>query len=506
MNIELLDCTFRDGGYYTQWDFDTKLVEQYSYLIAKLPIKYIEIGYGNFEKKKYFGEFYYSPLKTIKRIKSKLNKSQKIVLMLDAKDYKVENITTLFSKYINDVTMVRIATKPDKIKHSQNLAKALKVLGFKTAINIMYISEINEEHTLYEDIGNMDTYVDYLYLVDSYGAIYPDELEKMIRLFQKKCNICLGFHGHNNLELAFINSLKAMECGVSILDSTVLGMGRGAGNLKLELLLTSLKAKYKFNVDLNSLSQLVELFTPLFDIYKWGTNLPYMVSGSYALPQKEVMEAIEINRYSIASMVNAMCTVTNDTLKPFVYNKKVDKCLIIGGGYSIEKHFDAILAYVQKNRNIIIIHSTSKYLDKFSIVKNRQLLCVAGDELSKLDDTHSFPHIELLIFEPSPRKISINIPLQDNMVELKEIDFIKHFKDSPLAIALQTALEMSIIRIELAGFDGYSELKSRKDLYLMHENQEIISMFLLKRKTLTSVTKTNYKGLYQTSIYAKVDE
>ncbi len=504
--IKLLDCTFRDGGYYTQWDFDTALVYQYCELIKKLPIEYIEIGYRSIEKEGYLGEFYYSPLDTIKKIKSKLHESQKIALILNAKDCTAFDIPELLSQCIEYVELIRIATDPGKIDHSLQIAKVLKSQGFEVAINIMYISTIDENHEIYKKIRNIETYVNYLYLVDSYGAIYPHKLEKVIKLFQKNSTLPLGFHGHNNLELAFINSLTAIECGVEMIDSTILGMGRGAGNLKLELLLTHLKSKKALDVDLNSLSQLIELFSPLMNSYRWGTNLPYMVSGSYSLPQKDVMDSIEIDRYSIESIVNTMSLSTQDKLQVFKYEDPIEECVIVGGGSSVEKHIKAITTYLKSNQKTIIIHSTSKYINRFSTLKNKQFFCISGDELTKLNNNNQYDFIDKFIFEPSPRKINVNILQNNKMFELRNIDFIEYFHDSPLTISLQTSLDIGIKNIVLIGFDGYMELKSKKELYLMHENQNIISTFSLRKEKISSLTKTNYKDLIQKSIYSKVDE
>ncbi|NOQ14155.1 MAG: hypothetical protein GQ583_06720 [Methyloprofundus sp.] len=501
--INLLDCTLRDGGYYTLWDFETTLIKQYCYLMAKLPIEYIEIGYRSIEKDDYFGEFYYSPVDSLRNIKSRLNKSQKISLMLNAKDCTDIDLAKLLSKCFGLVSLVRIATDPEKIEHSLKIAKTLKSLGYQVAINIMYISKINQGHTIFQHIKNIDTSVDYLYLVDSYGSVYPDDLEKTIKLFQQNCNVALGFHGHNNLELAFINSLRAIECGVNIIDSTILGMGRGAGNLKLELILTHLNAKKDLNIDLNSLSQLNELFSPLMNKYKWGTNLPYMVSGSYALPQEDVMNAIRINRYSIASIVNTMNSNTVNELQTFQCPTDSKNCIIIGGGSSIEKHYAAITKYLMLNQHIVIIHSTSKYINKFSTFKNKQFFCIAGDELTKLNNSQ-YDFIDHFIFGPSPRKINVKIPHNSTSYELKKIDFIDKFHDSPLSISLQTALDMKVKNIELIGFDGYIELNSQKELYLMQENQLIISTFLKIQQKIISLTKTNYKDLLKQSIYTKV--
>lgn len=503
--MKLLDCTIRDGGYYTLWDFELNLVNRYCKLISNMPIEYIEIGYRSPEKSDYLGEYYYLPKNRLINIKNDLNKSQKISLMLNTKDCLNINIENLLFECIGLVDMIRLATNPEKIDESLKIAKIVKKMGFEVGLNIMYISTLDENHYLYQVLNEIDSYIDVIYLVDSYGSIYPEELKNIIYKVKKFTNIPLGFHGHNNLELAFVNSLTAISCGVEMIDSTILGMGRGAGNLKLELLLTHLKVKNNFDVDVNILAQLVELFNPLLNQYKWGINLPYMISGSYSLPQKDVMEAIEINRYSLASIVNTMNERNNKTLNLLHKEENLKKSLIIGGGSTIDNHLEIIISYLIQNKEVVVIHSTSKFIDKFSTLQNRQFFCIAGDELSKINSITEYSSIEKYIFEPSPRKISVQIPNENNFFELNSIEFIDSLTDSPLTISLQTAVDLGSKNIELVGFDGYGEIKSKKELYLMNENQNILDIFQSKDLAkIIFLTRTSYKNILQSSIYSKL--
>ena len=108
--------------------------------------------------------------------------------------------------------------------------------------------------------------------------------------FRKVLTIPLGFHGHNNLEMAFTNARMAIDYGADLIDCTITGMGRGAGNLKTELMLTYLKATNNLQFNLLALNTLINEFKVLQSQYKWGTSLPYMVCGAYSLPQTEVMD------------------------------------------------------------------------------------------------------------------------------------------------------------------------------------------------------------------------
>lgn len=497
-NIKILDCTLRDGGYYTSWDFGKELTKEYFEYINQLPIEYVEVGYRSRLKDEYFGEFFYLPLSTLQNIKK--HTSKKIAVMLNAKDCNGIDLKDLLSDLKDYVSLIRVATDPKKIEFSIRLAKEIKSLGFDVALNIMYISKIDHNHIFFDFISEINDCVNVLNLVDSYGSIYPHELKNLIKNIQNKSNIPLGFHGHNNLELTLANTLKSIECGVSYIDSTILGMGRGAGNLKTELLLTYLKSKQNIEVDLNVLGKLTEIFLPLQAKYKWGTNFAYMVSGAYSLPQKDVMEALEIDRYSLSGIVNQIKNNSNIELPIFSDVRRFDNCLIIGGGQSVACHFEATKEFVNKTQNLLIIHSTSKHIELFKEIDVLQYFSVAGDELLKLDDTKK---IDKYILEPSPRKISSNFNDSFNMYELEKIEFINSYHDSPLAISLQAGLDVKTPNIYLAGFDGYCELKSKKELYLMQENQAIIDEFV-KKKRLVSITTTKYKKLEESSVYGMI--
>jgi 4-hydroxy 2-oxovalerate aldolase len=496
--IKLLDCTLRDGGYYTNWDFDREVVKNYFEYIDKLPIEYIEIGYRSKLKDEYLGEYFYLPLSTIKMVKKYTSK--KLSIMLNAKDCEDVSLEVLLGKIKNDISLVRIATDPNKIEFSLNLAKVIKSLGFEVAINVMYISKIDKYHRFFNYLNDIEKCIDTLNLVDSYGSIYPIELEELINQVKSKTNIPLGFHGHNNLELAFVNSLKAIECGVKFIDSTVLGMGRGAGNLKTELILTHLKSKQDLQVDLNYLGKLTELFTPLQYKYKWGTNLAYMVSGSYSLAQKDVMDALEIDRYSLSGIVNQLQGEYQKLLPVFKSEIDITKCLIIGGGNSVLEHIEAIKQFIQNYSDMLIIHSSSKHIKLFKDIQNTQYFAVAGDELLKLENSNT---INKYILEPSPRKVNSTIFDIESFCELERISFIDRYFDSPLTISLQIALDLKSEDIYLVGFDGYSELNSKKELYLMQENQEIIDSFTSK-KEMTILTPSKYKNVKQKSIYGVI--
>jgi 4-hydroxy 2-oxovalerate aldolase len=493
--IKLLDCTLRDGGYYTNWDFDKKLVKKYLTYIEQLPIEYIEVGYRSNKDNGYFGEYFYLPIDTLKFIKQ--HSSKKLAIMLNVKEfYEKQNLDLLngLDKYIN---LVRLATDPKKIDIAINLAKKIRKKGFNVAINVMYISSIDEKHIFFKYLDDIQKNVDILNLVDSYGSTYPERLRWLINKIKQKIKIPLGFHGHNNLELAFINSLESIKNGVDFIDSTVLGMGRGAGNLKTELILTHLNSKNIYKIDLNILSKLTEVFKVLLEHYNWGTNLAYIVSGSYSLPQKDVMEYLEINRYSMGGIIKKLKkeTIELPLFKSNTFSN--NNVIIIGGGKSVKKHLKSIKKFL-RNDKLTIIHSTSKYINLLKNINCIQIFAIAGDELNKIDNIPK----SITCGVTSPIPIKNNNLKNINCYKLENIDFTK-YNDSPLSISLEISKLLNAKKIYLVGFDGYNKLKSKKELYLMNENQEIINNF---NRKLIFLTPTNYKNVVQKSIYKVINE
>lgn len=287
MKTKILDCTLRDGGYYTNWDFDPDIVEKYIKYSNELNIDYIEIGYRNNKNPiEYKGQFYYSPKGTLEYFKK--NSNHKIALMIDFKSIDLSQAKNLLLDCVGLVDLIRIAASPDQLDNIQPFISQIKNLGFEVALNIMYLSNWNITK-MKKSLANIKD-VDFIYLVDSFGSVFPDQLEKIINEIKSISKNKLGFHSHDNIELAFSNTLTAINNKIDIVDSTILGMGRGAGNLKTELLLMKLifnsKESYK---TYDALSNLVEAFLPLKQIYNWGSDISYKFAGINSYPQKDIM-------------------------------------------------------------------------------------------------------------------------------------------------------------------------------------------------------------------------
>jgi 4-hydroxy 2-oxovalerate aldolase len=512
--MKILDCTIRDGGYYTNWDFDQDIVKTYLESFNHLPVEYLEVGYRSEAMEDYLGEYFYCPVETLQRLKSISQK--KLVIILNEKDVRAADAESLLSPITGLVTMVRMAIDPKNFKRALSLAAEVKRLGFEVAFNVMYMSTWADEKEFLDLIPQVDKVADYFYMVDSFGGVYPQDVKDTIALVRSKTNVKLGFHGHNNLEMALANTLTAIDEGIDIVDATVTGMGRGAGNLKTELLLTVLNAKGLLDFPYNELSKTVDDFTKLQQHYEWGANLPYMVSGANSLPQKQVMEWVSKRYYSFNSIIRALNNqsqgkVDNTKLPELDFGKEKTYAgaLIVGGGPSAVRHTQAIDRFLINNPNIIVIHASSKNALSFENVPNDQYFCLVGNEGHRLEEVFQGSNIKgKCILPPYPREMGTYVPksLTENSFELESVEFTDLYRDSHTALALQSILALKIEKVFMTGYDGYSGNHiGEKEQELFLENQHLFSKikghFNIQ---LVSLTPTKYTELKGDSVYSKI--
>ena len=503
--MEILDCTIRDGGYYTNWDFDRKIVKSYLENFENLPVDYLEIGYRNPILPGYFGEYFFCKTETLNFIRN--NTTKKLVIILDEKNVRIKDLDQLLDSCMGIIEMIRIAIDPLNFERALKLATEIKKKGFKIAFNIMYMSTWDDHPEMIEGFVKLNGLVDYLYLVDSFGGVLPQDVIKTIRKIKSKTNVKLGFHGHNNLEMALANTLVAIDEGIDIIDSTITGMGRGAGNLKTELLLTTLDHKMNLELNYDSLSIITSEFVDLQKKYNWGTSLPYMVSGAKSLPQKQVMEWVSKRFYSMNSITRALNRKNKNHVYPkFNPKETFENALIIGGGPSVDLKSKAIIDFININfDNTALIHASSKNSALFKDVTNKQYFCLAGNEGVRLEKV--FNNLNNFtgkcVLPPSPREMGTYVPnlLKSNTVELNEINFTDLNVNSHLSIAIQTSLLLGVKTIYLVGFDGYyGENISELFQELFIENNNLFKAISSKIKCI-SLTQSKYESISQSSIY-----
>jgi 4-hydroxy 2-oxovalerate aldolase len=287
--IKVLDCTIRDGGLINKHDFDHRLVREVYRAISEAGVDYIEIGYKN--SRKFFSPEDYGPWKfcdddDIRQVIDGIESNTKISVMVDVGRVELDDVKPADE---SPVDVIRTASYVKDIDKAIYMTNHFAEKGYETTINIMAISrdrgpELDE--ALHQIEG--EAKVDVVNIVDSFGALYQENIEDLVKRFKSIVKTKgIGFHGHNPQQLAFSNTIEAVIHDANYLDATVFGIGRGAGNCPLELLLGFLKnPKYDIRPILDLISK---EFIPLREKIEWGYIIPYAVSGMLNVHPKAAM-------------------------------------------------------------------------------------------------------------------------------------------------------------------------------------------------------------------------
>ncbi len=281
-DIKVVDCTIRDGGLVNNFYFDDEFVRNLYTANVAAGVEYMEFGYKASKEifdVKEFGKWKFCDEQDIRDIVGDNNTDLKISVMADVgrTDYKKD----IIPKTDSVIDMIRIATYINTIPAAIEMIHYCAEMGYETTINIMAVSTAAEsELDLALDLLAQSE-VGTIYLVDSYGSLYPEQIRRLADKYLKvaeKYGKKVGIHAHNNQQLAFANTIEACTVGVSYLDATMSGMGRGAGNCNMELLLGFLRnPKYSLNPVLKFIqNQMLPLKkTGLV----WGCDVQYMLTG-----------------------------------------------------------------------------------------------------------------------------------------------------------------------------------------------------------------------------------
>lgn len=347
----LLDCTIRDGGYYNNWSFDEKLVFKYLELLREIDVDIIEIGYLNSIQRKSEGAFLTINNDMVITAKNIL-RGKEISLLVDYKKYSNSQILDLVES-VPDLDMLRFAITPTDfldcdVDFFNRITQTKKV-----AINIMYASKWKDDETVFSKMLTFDSQV-LFYVVDSYGSLLPADVEIIANKLSK---IQWAFHGHNNLELALANSLIAVSKGASIVDSTVRGMGRGAGNLSTELAISVLKEGELDISNLRAMGELNNLFADLYSEYNWGPSWSYNIAGLYSYPQGDVQTWLSKRMFSesdIASGIHQKSLYDDERIEILQHVPVGTTCVIIGGGVINDKEYKEIVRCLSRKEKIVI--------------------------------------------------------------------------------------------------------------------------------------------------------
>jgi 4-hydroxy 2-oxovalerate aldolase len=438
-DVVLLDVTLRDGGFHNAWDFEPDLVRAYLKAMDEAKVDWAEIGYRSLVRKGFAGALRYTDEGYVDGLPPL--KHTQLAAMLDAKELEGREamIERLFAPADRSrIGLVRIATRPKDLATTFEQVERLADRGYLTTINLMAWASVPaaERQPLLERLARSKT--DVVYIADSYGSMYPEEVFEAVSQWRSTiaglglsdAERPFGVHLHNNLELAFANALAAKKAGARWIDAAVLGMGRGPGNLKTEILLQHFEIRHRHpRFRTGPVYELIsQSWERLHQQYGWGPRAPYVLSGHLAVHPTYAQDLLESGRYTISEVTAILIALhqagtgrsySRDALDEAISSRpthlptrRIDRparggttepsspampiayarldefrgkdwsnreVLIVGRGPSVAQHADAINRYIESFRPIVLecnhlreIRTSPDHLSCFIVLANAQ--------------------------------------------------------------------------------------------------------------------------------------
>lgn len=496
----LLDCTLRDGGYINDWEFGHSVITGTYKKLDASGVDYIEVGFLDDRRPFDINRTITPNTEGFNRIFKNVQKKQAIpVAMIDFGTCSLENIGTCDSTFIDGI---RVIFKKEKIEQALPFCKAIKDKGYKLFIQAISITAYSDMDMLQyiEKINEIKP--DVFSIVDTYGLLDKKRMAHYYDLIDTNLDsdIVLGYHAHNNFQLAFSNSIDFLAQNSNrelVVDATVYGMGKSAGNCPIELLSMHLNQYYGKQYDINQFLEVLDAdLMPVYQKQYWGYKYNFYISAlqnchpnyvQYLLDKKtlaisavnEILATIPEEKklhydkqFIEESYIQYQSTIIDDELSVSCLQEELKgkKILLLGPGKSIREYQDVISKFIKDEAAIII--STNFVSDMYDC---HYVFVSNAKRYSKLMDTYSQQNSDSKIMITSnviPFDRPADITL--NYRSLMQIGGIK--SDNALLLCLSAMMRAGVDKVTLAGFDGFSTGENYFDSSLSYAGNESYSI------------------------------
>lgn len=469
--VFLLDCTLRDGGYINDWNFGFTAIKGFSDKISKTGVEFYEIGF--LKNIKYDrNRTLFSCIDDIKKIVVPKSDKMKYIAMIDINDkIPIENIPKCDCSSIDGL---RIIFKKNKIRDAYEYCEQIKKLGYMVFVQFVS-TDIYTDDEFRESIKMFNKIEPYaVSIVDTFGLMNKKLFLRYVSLADNFLDnkIVLGYHAHNNLQQAQSNAEAFVELNLKrdiVIDGCVFGMGRGAGNLNLELFAQYLNEHYQANYNIEPMLEIMDEY--LNDIYKekfWGYSLPLYLSAINACHPNYAIYLAEKNCLTEKSFSELLKQISFEDKQVFS-KEKADK-------YYLEYQQNLIddtdtiecLKHCFKDKNILLIapgRSILDYKDKIDNIVDCITLSVNFKGLNNKTDYIFCSNMKRYVKIENNTKSKCIIT--SNMKEAHKFDYMINFSsyicndsliiDNSGVMALKLLEKLGVRKVYIAGMDGYSD-------------------------------------------------
>lgn len=519
-NIKVLDCTLRDGGYINEWNFGLEKSRKILGLLAMSNIDYIETGF--FVKEKALdSQTLFNSFNEINKIVPSGVDNKKLFGMITFGKFPIEKVPEVDKSPIKGI---RLIFKKSQKNKAMDYCKKLNSKGYKLFINPTFIDQFTDEEIIdvIKDINHIHPYG--MSIVDSMGVLRESDLLRLYYLINHNLDrdIALCFHSHNNLQLSFSNAqclMKVCKDRELIIDSTVFGMGRGAGNLCTELITQYINDNYNGNYDIIPILKIVdEQINPIFAKTPWGYSVPYYLAATnhchpnyakYLVDKQTVpvefinklLKSIPENKKSIydANLIKQIYldkfsnivddSKTIECIKNIFKNKKI---LLLAPGKSLKEEKTKIEKFIENEKPVIVSLNfiPELYKEDLAFITNIKRFLSLRDYSTPLFVTSNIE----------------NIPPQAKVFNYSSYLNSSKMFDNVALMMLNLLIKIGVSSVSIAGLDGFSPIATQNyvsddminnaKVNEFDERNEIMSEELSKFSSkikINFITETNYK-------------
>ncbi|WP_445357566.1 aldolase catalytic domain-containing protein [Microbulbifer sp. ANSA002] len=489
--MKFLDCTMRDGGYYNCWDFSRDLILNYIEAVEAAGVDIVELGLRTLKSKGFQGPCAFTTDDFIRSLDIPAGLGVGVMvngIELIGDFPQQEVLQHLFPVPADQspVGLVRIACHVHEFTEALPAVGWLKERGYQVGFNLMQVADRTQQEVkgLAREAAKYP--LDVLYFADSMGSMNPDQVTQLIHWFRSEWNGEMGIHTHDNLGLALSNTLRALDEGVTWVDSTVTGMGRGPGNARTEELAIEISERGRKPSNMVPLMALLRKhFKPMQVHYGWGTNPYYYLAGKYGIHPTYIQEMLSDSRFDDEDVLAVIEHLrlkggkkfslnTLDAARHFFRGEPKGQwspfehftgrdVLLLGTGPGVARHRQALERYISDQKPLVLALNTQNAIDAELID-----LRVACHPLRLLADCGAHTQLPQPLITPYSM---LPEDVQRLLADKEVLDFginvqagLFEFGDTHctapsslvVAYALAVATSGNAKQVLMAGFDGFA--------------------------------------------------
>lgn len=282
-HYNLLECTLRDGGYITDWHFSAEMIKETISTLVDANFDLLEVGYL-YNKPYNEGSTQFQTIEQISEFLPEHRENTLFLAMADIQQFLPENLTPYTG---NSVDGIRVVFYKHQVEEALVMCKAVKDAGYKLFVQPMVTIDysLDEYAQLMKRVAGLNPYA--VSIVDSFGYMIKSDFRQYFKVLDNilPMEVSIGFHSHNNMNLSFITGQDILEYVTTrnlIIDSSLYGMGRGAGNLQTELIANYYNMTFGYKYDTLKIIELISKYImPIYKERSWGYSPYFFLTGLY---------------------------------------------------------------------------------------------------------------------------------------------------------------------------------------------------------------------------------